>query len=71
MFAELAHVWFKQHFIHSWFLFAAAADFFVYFWVERLVNIIVDDWYDVIVVYLYICMYNIFSGEFQVWSLCK
>ena len=70
MFAELAPVWFKQHFIHSWLLFAAAADyFFVYFWVERLVNIIVDNWYDVIVVYLYFCMYNIFSGEFQVLVL--
>ena len=52
----------------SWLLFAAAADFFGVFssWVERLVNIIVDNWYDVIVVYLYICVYNIFSGEFQV-----
>ena len=38
MFAELAPVWFKQHFIHSWLPFAAAADFFVYFWVNRLVN---------------------------------
>ena len=55
MFAELAPVWFKQHFIHSWLLFAAAAVFVVvYFWVERLVNIIVDNWYDVIVVYLYV-----------------
>ena len=74
----MAPVWFKQHFIHSWLLFAAAADFFfffffffLYFWVERLVNIIVDNWYDVIVVCWYVCMYNIFSGEFQVWSLCK
>ena len=49
----------------SWLLFAAAVDFCVYFWVERLVNIIVDNWYDVIVVYLYICVYNIFCGEFQ------
>ena len=40
--------------------------FVVYFWVKRLVSIIVDNLYDVIVVYLYICMYNIFSGEFQV-----
>ena len=71
MFAELAPVWFKQHFIHSWLLFAAAANFFSYFGVERLVNIIVDNWHDAIVVYLYFCMYNIFSGEFQVWSLCK
>ena len=70
MFAELAPVWFKQHFIHSWLLFAAAAVFVVvYFWVERLVNIIVDNWYDVIVVYLYFCMFNIFSGEFQVLVL--
>ena len=55
----------------SWLLFAAAANYFSYFGVERLVNIIVDNWHDAIVVYLYFCMYNIFSGEFQVWSLCK
>ena len=38
----------------------------MYFSVERLLTVIVDNLYDVIVVYLYICMYNIFSGEIPV-----
>ena len=53
----------------SWLLFAATTDFCVYFWVERLVTIIVDNLYDVIAVHLYICMYNIFSGVIPGWSM--
>ena len=41
----------------------------MYFGVERLVTIIVNNLCDVSVVYLYICMYNIFSGEIPGWSL--
>ena len=40
----------------------------MYFLVERLVTIIVDNLYDVIVVYLYICM-HISLVKFQV-GLC-
>ena len=42
---------------------------FVYFGVERLVTNIVDNLNDVIVGYLYICMYNTFSGEIPGWSV--
>ena len=52
-------------------LFAATTDFFVYSWVERLVTIILDNLYNVIVVYLYIYVYNIFSGKIPGWSMYK
>ena len=47
----------------SWLLFAATTEFFVYFWVKRLITIIIDNLYDVVV---YIFVFSLV--KFQVGS---